>query len=227
MGFDMKRITLLILGLIVMSVDAWAQIPDLPTNHAIITYHKQKYEELGDKQSRVTVNAGLAAQVKSVSEDVSELQKNLSERMKMGYYYIGYAYQTINILIDLQSIISNIDDYVGFFAENVFENALIYQWYESSIKGIKEEIDKCQKIIIGGTLIKANHSQKVTTLNQIEASLTIIRQLMERTLWMCEGLVALDMSYQESFVKVISSPSFEAKVENYANQLISTYSKEK
>ncbi len=223
----MKKIVLLIFGIALVCMDAKAQIPDLPTNHAIISYHKKKYGELGSKQSRITVNAGLSAKFKSVSEDVSDLQKDLSERMKMGYLYIGYAHQTVKILMDLQKIVTNVDDYVNFFGENVFENALIYQWYESSIKGIREEVDKCQRIIIGGNLIKANHSQKVMTLNQIQASLTIIRQLMERTLWMCEGLVSLDMSYSESFVRVISSPSFEAKVENYANQLISTYNKEK
>lgn len=221
----MNRVVVLIFGLIAMYIESMAQIPDIPTNQAIISFHKMKYEELGDRQSRLALNAGLSETVKSISEDVSELQIKLSERMQAGYYYIGYASKTVNILLDLQEIVGNIDDYVVFFAENMFESALIYQWYESSINGIKEEIDKCQKIIVGGALIKANHSQKMMILNQIEASLTIIRQLMERTLWMSEGLVALDMSYTDSFVKLITSRPFEAKMESYADQLITTYNK--
>ncbi len=221
----MKRLLLLMFIITFVCVETEAQIPDIATNQAIITYHKKKYEELGDKKSRIVVNAGLSESVKSLSEDVSDLQIKLSERMQAGYYYIGYAQKTVNIIIDLQEIVSSIDDYVGFFGENMFESALIYQWYESSIMGIREEIDKCQKIIVGGAIIKANHSQKVLILNQIESSLTIMRQLMERTLWMSEGLVALDMSYKDSFVKLITSQQFEAQMESYADQIIATYNK--
>ncbi len=220
----MRKVLMLCLSLFVFDV-SYAQLPDIPTIEAFIAIHKKKYDGLGSRKDRAAKNSGLAVSVESVTDDVEELQTNLSKRMADSYAYLNNAQTAISIITELQKTTKLVDEYVSFFFDNVFSNAMIYKWYENSINGIKEEINKCTNIIVGGVLTKGTHKQKFECFNEILESLELVNRLMERTLWMCNGIISLDMSYSKSWVEIMSSPSFQSKVDRYSEELIESYKK--
>ena len=218
----MKKILVLLILTSVTKV-TYAQLPDIPTIIAYIEFHKKKYNGLGDRRNRAAKTSALSVSVENISNDVEELQTNLSKRMADSYAYLNYAQTAISIITELQKTTKLSDEYVNFFFDNVFSNAMIYKWYENSIKGIKEEINKCTNIIIGGVLTKGTYKQKFECFNQILASLELVNKLMERTLWMCEGIISLDMSYSESWAEIVTSNSFKSKVERFSDEIIESY----
>ena len=72
-------------------------------------------------------------------------------------------------------------------------------------------------------MTKGTYKQKFECFNQILASLELVNKLMERTLWMCEGIISLDMSYSESWAEIVTSNSFKSKVERFSDEIIESY----
>lgn len=219
---------ILVIGVLMISTYSYAQLitpPDIATIEAMIAKHKSVNENLGKRKDRAAANAGLSLSVKQLSEDVNKITKLTSDRLATGYQTLAYAQQMTKVAGLTLSISTQIDDYTSFFIKNTFKNPLIFKWYERSYKGISFEVKKCTRLFYSGILLGNTHIQKLEYLNELQASLEIIKYQMERTLYMCKGIVALDMSYQESFNEIMNSPDFKAKVNSISTGIINSYSR--
>ena len=224
----MRSINRLVLLLIILAAGneyLMAQIvpSDIVTIEAMIEAHKKKHKALKNRQEKESLNMGLSVSVKKITKDLNELKKLTSKRFELGYLYIGYIAETTEISLMLKEAISLSVEYTDFIISNTITSPLIIKYYLKSYDGIQNEIEGCIKLITLTNLIKSTHKQKYEILMQLKASLVIVNYMMRRTLFMCKGIVALDLSYSESFGELIDDSEFQMKVKNAAQKIILTY----
>lgn len=205
----MKKI--LFIFSLILSININAQVPgDIPTIEIIIDGHKNIRDKLEKRKNQEARNSLLGEEVKKLSEKYRELRDSTAKRMATGYAYLSFAKEAADILQLLYKITPLITEYSQFAIQNGVKHPLIAKYYYKSYKGIKEEVETCTKMItFNSTLLQMTHKQKYDFLMQLKASLQIIQWQLERTLFMCQGVVGLNLSFEKSFAELMKDEEFK------------------
>lgn len=216
----MKKM-ILSLGILFVSLgNIYAQYPqDIPTIEALISNHKGSYNLLEKRKNKAAINVTISHSVKKLSTEYETLKKNVSKRLEIGYTSLELIYEVSQVTQNLIKVTPLLKEYVSFAIQNATKSPLLYQYYIKSYQGTLAEIKKCQNLFIYGNVINSTLKEKLHVLQELNSSLTNMIYHLDGALFMGRGLIALDMSFKESFEELMQSPEVKSHLKNVVNSI--------
>lgn len=221
----MKKSKIILFLLIPGSLFAQSWPDDIPTLEALIDGHKGKWTGLRERKEQEAANNVINAQVADLSTQYEDIKKKTADRISMAYRGLVFAQEVVDVTSMLVKIPNALADYGTFVLNNAVKHPSILIYYNRSYKGILAEINKCQQLLLYGNVIRATYKQQYDMLMEIKASLTIMLHYLERTLYLCKGIVSLDMGYTKSFEEILKDQGIKSTMEQFSTQIINDFSK--
>lgn len=222
----MKRFIFCIVLVMSITGEIYAQYPqDIPTIEALISNHKSSYNLLEKRKNKAALNMAISNKVKTLATEYEILKKNVSKKMEIGYTSLELVYEVSQVTQNLIKVTPLLKEYVSFAIQNATKSPLLYQYYIKSYKGTLAEINKCKDLFIYGNVISSNLKEKLHILQELNSSLTTMIYHLDSALFMGRGLIALDMSYKESFEELMQSPEVKAHLKKVVSNIKSNMRK--
>lgn len=219
----MKKIYAVFFILICFCFNSYAQ-KDVPTLEAIISGHKTNRKVLDERKNKSAANAVLAENIRSITAQYEDIEKKISQKIKIGYNSIEFAFEVSNILQEIAKTPGLIQEFYILALNNNVKNPLLFKYYQATYKGIKSEIERCQKTIAFGVVVSGNMKEKYDVLMEIKSVIQSINYHLNNSIYMARGLSSIDMRFTESFYKLISTPEFKRKEAEIRDKIITEYS---
>ncbi|GHT53620.1 hypothetical protein FACS189451_03740 [Bacteroidia bacterium] len=222
----MKKVIIISICLLVSITsfaDDWPG--DIPTIEALIDAHKGQQNGLKTRRSKEIANAELIRKVKDLSTEYEAIKKKAAEKIVLGYNTIEFAGQLTDITLRLYKATPLMEEYVRFMLENGIQHPLILKYYYASYKGIESEISRCAKVLAAGVVLPGNKQQKYSQLMEISAGITYITYAMTRTLFLCKGIVSMNLGYSKSFEEMMKDKAFVDACKKKAEKIVQDFSK--
>lgn len=218
---------ILTLSFLLLIMESFCQVlpKDVPTLEALVDGHKGKWTGLRERKEQESANSLINFQVADLSEKYEDVKKKTAERIGKTYSGIAFSHEVVNVTTLLVKVPPALKEYGEFAVKNALKHPSIFIYYNRSYKGIVAEINKCQQLLLYGNILSSNYKQQYDRLMEIKSSLQIILYHLQRTLYLCQGIVSLDWGYAKEFEEIMKDRNLKNTMSEIASQIINDYSK--
>ena len=222
----MKKFLLVsLLSLFFFSNEFMAQpLPrDVATIEALIGGHKSIWTRLKTRQTNETVNYGLSNQVSDLSKEYEAVRDKAFDRIRSTYTNLVFAKDVADVLFLLKDVGATLPKFIELAFKANVKYPMMYHYYMETYNGIKNEISSFSSILSIGLIWDGTMKEKFDQLHAMRSSLEVIKMLLEKTVWMGNGIVALGADAGVSWSDVIKQEGLDKKAQGIAKDIYSKY----
>ena len=222
----MKKFLLVsLLSLFFFSNEFMAQpLPrDVATIEALIGGHKSIWNRLKTRQTNETVNYGLSNQVSDLSKEYEAVRDKAFDRIRSTYTNLVFAKDVADVLFLLKDVGATLPKFIELAFKANVKYPMMYHYYMETYNGIKNEISSFSSILSIGLIWDGTMKEKFDQLHAMRSSLEVIKMLLEKTVWMGNGIVALGADAGVSWSDVIKQEGLDKKAQGIAKDIYSKY----
>lgn len=202
-----------------------AQIPkDIPAIETIIAGHKSIWKRLNDRKNNEYLNYSLASRVRNIADEYNEVRQDLSKRIEYSYNMVVFAKDVVDISTLLTQNAKVIGEYVSFVSSNLNKTPDLYQYFMRYYDGIEEEIKTVKNLVTASLVLRSNYEERFLTIRNIKNSLSNIKWMVERILWLSKGVVAMGGTGR-NWMEILQSEDIKNYGKKLATEVINSYSK--
>lgn len=202
-----------------------AQIPkDIPAIETIIAGHKSIWNRLNDRKNNEYMNYTLASRVRNIADEYNEVRQDLSKRIEYSYNMVVFAKDVVDISTLLTQNAKVISEYVSFVSSNLNKTPDLYEYFMKYYDGIEEEIKTVKNLVTASFVLRSNYEERFLAIRNIKNSLSNIKWMVERILWLSKGVVAMGGT-DRSWMEILQSEGIKNYAKKLSDEVINSYSK--
>lgn len=196
---------------------------DVATIEALIGGHKSIWNRLKTRQTNETVNYGLSNQVSDLSKEYETVRDKAFDRIRSTYTNLVFAKDVADVLFLLKDVGATLPKFIELAFKANVKYPMMYHYYMETYNGIRNEISSFSSILSVGLIWDGTMKEKFDQLHAMRSSLEVIKMLLEKTVWMGNGIVALGADAGVSWSDVIKQEGLDKKAQGIAKDIYSKY----
>lgn len=216
---------IILFSLLLFPFSSQAQLPrDIPAIETIISGHKSIWNRLNDRKNNEGVNYALSTRVKDIAVQYHQVREDLSKRIEYSYNMLVFTKDVVEISKLLVDNTKLIGEYASFVASNLNKMPDLYNFFMKYYGGIELEIKNLKNLVMSSLLLRSNYEERFLAIRNIRNTLLNLKWMLERVIWLSEGVVELDYS-NISWIDLLKDKGIQNFSKKLAIEVINEYSK--